>query len=215
MTLGSSIKSLVEGMLRGARITSASPPPYYNKVDAVNWYSEITDFDSVLAEDVVNIIKAEIKIQMTEQKDTKAEATSEPSGSTDKAISKAKMGMGIVQNPQTLVAMGLKTLPYAAVVLFATELIPIIIQEISRPGSIMDLRWKRMMAMEMNAFMDRQTQRDTQIGLRQIIATSEKGRIARNGGVGTYNNQKEIRENDNNLANRIGIKQHATGTWFP
>ncbi len=207
MTLGSSISQLIESMMRNVGISSASPE-WTNRIKDMSWFGETPDFDSVISADVVQIIKDEVKLQMTQLEDPAAE----PLGSAiteQEAIGVARQGLNVVQNPGSLVAMGLKVLPGAAIVAFAIQLTPIIFEELTRPGSAMDLRWKRMIKEENLAFLDRQTQRNIELGLRQVISTNSRSFIAVKGGTGTYNNLASVRENVKMVAEEVTRVDHA------
>ena len=124
------------------------------------------------------------------------EDTSNVPKGTDKsaeAVSLARQGVGIAQNPASIVQMGLKVLPHAALVAFAIQLTPMIMEFLARPGGPMVVRWKRIIEAEMNGFMDRQTQRNSQIGTRAISIQSRAGFIGING-ANNSNNLREIRE---------------------
>lgn len=59
---------------------------------------------------------------------------------------------------------------------------------------MMDVRWKRMMQDEFNAFLDRQDQMNTFLGYRQVIVQSRAGFLAHSSGAGTYDTVRDLRE---------------------
>jgi hypothetical protein len=79
----------------------------------------------------------------------------------------------------------------------------------------LDVRWRRQLDKEQNAFLDRQQQRNTQIGLRQVITTSEKGFIKLNGAGGTESNIRQIRDGgvDGNRLARVDLTDHTKGLF--
>jgi len=203
--LGSKIMEMVQNL----KISSANPT-HINQVLG-RTHLNVAGLTDSMREDVVNIIQEEIKIQMT----AFGEDTSNVPKGTDKsaeAVSLARQGVGIAQNPASIVQMGLKVLPHAALVAFAIQLTPMIMEFLARPGGPMDVRWKRIIEAEMNGFMDRQTQRNSQIGTRAISIQSRAGFIGING-ANNSNNLREIREggvNKDRLA-RIDIFDHTKG----
>ena len=117
----------------------------------------------------------------------------------------ARQGMGAVRNP----AGGLETLmarlPQTALVVLAVALAPMIIDEMKRPGSFLDIRWKRVMLEEFNAFLERQDQWNTMLGLRQVIVQSQVGFLMTGGASMSENTLRIVRGGgtiaDSRLAN--------------
>jgi len=89
-----------------------------------------------------------------------------------------------------------------------------IFDELTRPGSVLDLRWRRIISNEVSAFLSRQTQKDTQFGVRQVIIQSKTGFTATNG-KNNYNTLRGIREGGLNkeLFDRIGMVDHTKGVF--
>lgn len=121
---------------------------------------------------------------------------------------------GAGQNPASVVAMGIQFLPHAVLVTLALSLVPLIFEQMTKPGGPLDLRFKRIIDDEINAFLSRQTQKDTEMGVRQVIVQSKKGFTAGNG-VNNYNTVREIREGgfDKNRLDRIGKVDHSKGVF--
>ena len=203
--LGSKIMEMVQNL----KISSANPTHINRVLGRTNL--NVAGLTDSMRDDVVRIIQDEIKIQMTTVGEDMGNV---PKGSqkSKEAVSLARQGVGIAQNPASIVQMGLRVLPHAALVAFAIQMAPLILEFITRPGGPMDVRWKRQIEAEMNGFMDRQTQRNSQIGTRAISIQSRAGFIGING-ANNSNNLREIREggvNKDRLA-RIDIFDHTKG----
>ena len=85
---------------------------------------------------------------------------------------------------------------------------------LTKPGGPLDLRFKRIIDDEINAFLSRQTQKDTEMGVRQVIIQSKTGFTASNG-KNNYNTLRGIREgglNEERLT-RIGKVDHTKGVF--
>lgn len=212
MTFGNALRDFVERMLDNVGITSANPAH-------TNYVKQIIPvapsfIDEVFREEVVRVIQEEIKIQMTElREDTKKQSS--PEGSTSPDLQgPAKEAFQAIKNPGALVAKGLKFLPHAAAVLFAIQISKYVFEEITKAGGAMDLRWRRQMENEFNAFLDRQTQRNTQIGNRQVVIQSAAGFIQMNGAA-NENTLRQIRDGgvDGTRLARVDLPDHAKGLF--
>jgi hypothetical protein len=84
-------------------------------------------------------------------------------------------------------------LPHAVLVLLAIQLAPMIIDELKRPGSWLDIRFKRLMIEEFNAFLSRQEQWNTQLGLRNLIVQNTPGFIITGGTSATETTLRIVR----------------------
>ena len=212
------IYQIILSVLRGTKITSkdptftnivkglGSPEMGFNEElqeairEAVEGY--ITDPDSTdkLAQNLLD----------SEEKEKNKKGTKEKTAA--KAIGKT---IGVVQDPVAgIVAAAIPFLPHAVLVTLAIMLVPLIFQEITRPGAVLDLRFKRIVDDEINAFLSRQTQKDTEMGVRQVIIQSKKGFTAANG-VNKYNTTREIREGgfDKERLDRLGMVDHQKGVF--
>ena len=80
----------------------------------------------------------------------------------------------------------------------------------------MDLRFRRIIREEINGFLSRQAQKDTEFGVRQVIIQSKTGFTATNG-QNNYNTLRGIREGGVNeeLLARVGKVDHTKGDWWP
>lgn len=138
---------------------------------------------------------------------TKSDLEKTGIGATSKVIS-------VSQNPAGIVAQGLPLLPHAVLIAFAIALAPLIFDILTKPGGPLDLRFKRILEDEFNAFLSRQTQRDTEMGVRQVIIQGKTGFTATNG-VNNYNTLRGIREGgvDEERLSRIGKVDHSKGVF--
>ncbi len=213
------ITSYMIDLLKETQITSASPQ-WTNTVKDVRITGLGADFDheleTAIAEkisefvttnpDMFNVIK--IKNDKTSNK-TKGTKESQSSRLV-------KQGLSIADNPAVLIAEGIRYLPHATLILLAISLAPIIFDILTKPGGPLDLRFKRIIDDEINAFLSRQTQKDTEFGVRQVIIQSKTGFTATNG-ANNYNTVRGIREGGLNkeLFDRIGRIEHTKGDYFP
>jgi len=122
--------------------------------------------------------------------------------------------VGVAANPASIVTMGLPFLPHATLVTFAIIMAPLIFDILTKPGGPLDLRFKRIIDNEINAFLSRQTQKDTEMGIRQVIIQSKTGFTAKNG-ANNYNTVRGIREGgiDKERLDRIGMIDHTKGVF--
>ena len=206
MTFADLLRQVIENALYNANITSANPY-HVNKVFAVD--INTADFDELLTKEIEDIVNETVK-DLSPTTERKTEEGLTESG----AVALARNGISTVQDPVSIVTTGLQYLPHAALIGLALSLIPLILKELTRAGGPLDLRWKRIMENEFNAFLDRQTQKNTQLGLRQVIVQSRSGYIAMNGAA-NENTLRQIREGGikkDRLAN-IDFVDHARGLF--
>lgn len=117
-----------------------------------------------------------------------------------------------VRNPRSLL---FTIAPYFAAIFSIPTVGQAIVDELTKPGGLIDVRFKRIVEREVNAFLDRQTQANTQLGLRQVIITSEAG-FRNLGGQGQSNTFKFIREAGgiNRFAPAPTIREKALGAYW-
>lgn len=213
MTLGSSIKQFFDNMARSLAITSASPE-HTNRVKAIDYFGESGNFDDVFRTDVINIIQEEIKIQLTQQRQIEIKEDTPDGSVTAQTVSNVKKGISFVENPATAATQLIRFLPHAALVTLALSLVPMIIDLLTKPGGAFDVRWRRVIEDEINGFLDRQTQKSTQMGLRQVVVQSRAGFIGING-ANNSNNLRFINQGgiDGTRLNTVGIDSFAKGAY--
>jgi len=195
-----------------ARIISPRFSDY--QVSGFDFYSESGQMNDVFKADVVQIIKDEISFQLTKVGEGDGtEGVVEGTNLESKVKSNVLKGFAASKNPLGAVTSVLQgvPLPHAALVALALALMPLIFKELTRDGGSLDLRWKRIIDNEVNGFLDRQTQRNTQIGTRQVIIQSRAGFIAINGAAGNENTIRQIRDGgvDGNRLAQIDITDHS------
>jgi len=121
---------------------------------------------------------------------------------------------GIGNDPISIISKVLPSLPQATLIAFALLLAPLIFDILTKPGGPLDLRFKRIISDEVNGFLSRQSQKDTEMGVRQVIIQSKTGFTAVNG-FNNYNTVKGIREGGINKEqiDRIGKIDHSKGVF--
>lgn len=212
MTFTDTIRGLIERMLKNSIIKSPRFSDY--RIDDVIPVAD-SGIDEEFRTEVVQIIQEEIKTQIKELEKEGPAKQSSPEGSTTPELQgPALEAFQSIKNPGVLVAKGLKFLPHAAAVLFAIQISKYVFEEITKAGGTMDLRWRRQMDNEFNAFLDRQTQRNTQIGTRQVVIQSAAGFIQMNGAA-NENTLRQIRDGgvDGTRIARVGWVDHAQGLF--
>jgi len=212
MTIMDMIRQVIE-RLRETKYSSAggdSP-----RINFVKEFPEIQyqDFDEIIRNEVKRIIEEERE----EEGDPIEKEVGTASGIESGAIGAVRQGAGFVQNPASIATTFMKFLPHTALIALALSLIPLIVEQLTGVGKMWDLRWKRKMQEEQNSFLDRQEQRNTQLGLRQVIVASEAGFSAMSGGAGQYNNLRDVREGgtDGNRIARIDMVDHSKELFPP
>ena len=220
MTLADVITSYVVDLLKEAQITSASPE-WTNTVKDVRITGLGADFDYALQEAITETI-SEIATTNPDlfgggASTTTAKKTTDKKGTKERQTARlVRQGITIADNPAVLLAEGIRYLPHSILILLAISLAPLIFDILTKPGGPLDLRFKRIIDDEINGFLSRQTQKDTEYGVRQVIIQSKTGFTATNG-VNNYNTVRGIREGGINkdLFDRIGRIEHTKGDYFP
>jgi hypothetical protein len=100
-------------------------------------------------------------------------------------------------------------IPHIALAIAVTQLIPLIISELQRPGGFLDKRVRIDAREEAFAELDRQTRQNTRIGDRQVIVQTVSG-FRSNEGAFSTNTLDLIRENANRVTD-IGLFDRAQG----
>ena len=190
MTIADTLKNFVEQLMISARIVSPRFTDY--RVDRLDYYTEPADFSEVLREEIKRILaeeKADVGVTggIEQEAGTQGLSEGQLAGMVGRGISTA-------QNPASAATGLIRFLPHAALVALAISLAPLIIKELKKPGSMLDIRFKRIMQDEFNAFLGRQDQWDTKLGLRQVRVQSKSGFLVTNGSAMTENNLRQVRE---------------------
>jgi len=212
LTFTDTIRSLIERMLKNSIIRSPRFDDY--RIEEVIPVAD-SGIDEEFRTEVEQIIQDEVKTQIKALENEGPAKQSSPEGSSTPDLQgPALEAFQAIRNPGTLVAKGLKFLPHAAVVLFAIQISKYVFEQITRPGGALDVRWRRQMENEFNAFLDRQTQRNTQIGNRQVVIQSAAGFIQMNGAA-NENTLRQIRNGgvDGARLARVDLPDHAQGLF--
>ena len=218
MTLADIITSYVIDLLRETQITSASPL-WTNTVKDVRVTGLGSEFDQQLDMAIAEKIE-EFKVtnpEFFEEIPTGKKPKTPKSQDTEKiAAGLARQGASLAQNPANAFTSLIPLLPHAALLALALALAPFIFDFLTKPGGPMDLRFRRIIREEINGFLSRQAQKDTEFGVRQVIIQSKTGFTATNG-VNNYNTLRGIREGGINeeLLARVGKVDHTKGDWWP
>ena len=209
------ILQYVLSILRSSEFTSASPGHINTFKGLASGTGDIGTDDELRAA-ILEIIGDDIDTDSPDslsQDILDSENKKQKKGINEKTTTKlVSQGVGTINDPASIVATGIQYLPHAALVALAIALLPMVFDEMTRPGGVLDLRWKRYISEEINAFLSRQTQKDTEMGVRQIIIQSKKGFTASNG-MNSYNTQAGLREGGLNKEKieRFGMKDHSKG----
>ncbi len=207
MTISESIHNMIATVLQASTWTSAGGK---NPVD--NFIKNLRGGGPEAFEE---LIRQEIDRVLDERQDTETKSIIEEDAGTDSIISESgvaggvRQGIGLAKNPMGILTKLMAVMPHTALIALAISLIPMMIDLLKAPGMPMDIRFKRIMEDEENAFLDRQTQRNTQIGLRQVIIQSEAGFIMANGAQ-SEDTLRQIREGDQSVRKaNIDFTDHA------
>ena len=206
MTLANAIQGMIARAMYSAKITSANPV-HINEVFAGSVELISTDFDQVLQSEMEAFIEQRMPAVMEERgEEIKKSILESPElGQMMGMMRGGPMGM-----LTSLLRLGGPLIVAALAPAMAEE----VFKWLTRPGGWLDLRFRREMTEESNAFLDRQTQRNTQLGLRQVTIQSVAG-FRNINGIGNENTLRQIREggtNGNRLA-MIDFTDHSKGLW--
>lgn len=190
-----------------ATITSAGgDSPKINRITAIDINTE--DFQNIFEMEIRRI--AEEHLRDIKQQDSFGETQTELGSGLGISASDIT---SILTNPTSVAARAIlaAAMPIVApaAVLAAKEAV---IEELTRPGGLLDTRWKRDAPAEINAFLTRMQQQNTRIGDRQIIIQSSPG-FSNRGGFAHDSILKRISENrgDAYRTSGIGLEDRAAG----
>lgn len=208
------IRQMIEAYLLGANITSAGgDSPKINKIETL---PEVPAFGDILANAVQIAVIRHMEDSGIIGNIGDGDIVPKESGLTEgQAVGIARKGVSTLQNPASLVAEGLGLLPHAVVASFVISILPIIINELTKPGGPFDLRFKRMVEKEFNSLQDRQTSFDLAIGERGLVIQSRAGFLNRHGASSNTNTLRMIREGELNRDNfsQVDYTDHAKGLF--
>ncbi len=219
-TLDVIIKQMILSAFRSANMESASPGKINHFIGMGGAGMEIIgsneEINAAIREAVQGFVDdPESAESLSEDLLNAEEKTGKTKGLTSgKGVSYASQSISALQSPERIVEFGIRLLPHAALVTFAISLAPLIFDILTKPGGPLDLRFKRIIEDEVNAFLARQTQKDTEMGVRQVIIQGKTGFTSANG-KNNYNTLRGIREgglNEERLT-RIGMVDHSKGVF--
>jgi len=214
------IKQMILSAFRSANMESASPGHVNHFIGLEGGEMDIIgsneELNAAIREAVQQVIdNPENAENLVEGLSSAGEKTGKTKSDLEKTgIGAASKVISVSQNPAGIVAQGLPLLPHAVLIAFALVLTPLIFDILTKPGGPLDLRFKRIISDEVNAFLSRQTQKDTEMGVRQVIIQGKTGFTATDG-KNNYNTLRGIREggvNEERLS-RIGMKDHSKGVF--
>lgn len=215
MTLVDTLRNFLESALFSMHISSAGgDSPKVNYVRDV----DITpaDFDQIIRDEVERIVDE----RLSETKKVEGEIETKAGTSSDiesGAISSVRTGSNVLQHPEGIITRLMGMLPHTALIALALSLLPLIIHELTGDGKWWDLRFKRIMQDEQNAFLDRQEQWNSRLGLRQVIVQSQAGFTMLSGAGMSENNLRQVREGgvDGNRLALIDMTDHSKELFGP
>ncbi len=211
------VYQIVLSVLRSGEFTSASPGHINTFIGVTGGPGEIGTSEE-LREAILSIIGEDFEGDNPDsivQDLLDAEGKKKKKGKLEaQGAGLVKTGLGAATNPAGAAMSLVQFMPHAALVLLAVSLTPFIFDVLTKPGGPMDLRFKRIIDEEINAFLSRQTQKDTEMGVRQVIVQSKLGFTASNG-LNNYNTMKGIREGGINKErlDRLGMIDHSKGSF--
>ncbi len=177
MTLSDEINRMIQTALESLEITSANPT-HINTVIQVNQL-ENPDLETILSnalgaqtgQSSESITKSLAKLSKEDAVGILGKAGIAPQNIPNLLkLSTSGVGLGGAG-----IGTFARVFPPAAVAFMVAQMIPAIIQELSRPGGIFDKRVKIDARNEAFATLDRQTRQNTRIGDRQVIIQQFEG----------------------------------------
>lgn len=190
------LRQFLEDTLRRLNITSANPV-HINKVMDID--INPTDFESVFEEDLRRAVEEYAQSQEGQDQARKQKQEQESLGLSD--INRfAARG---VSGPPDVMGTFAQFIPQLAPIMIASGAAVALFEWAKGPGGPIDTRYRRELTNEILNFQSRQLQRDTEIGLRQVII--QTGENFRNlGGAGSSNTFRQIQQQGGRLAN-VGL----------
>jgi hypothetical protein len=184
--LTSSLKDWIQELLRSAHIVSPRFDDY--RIETLDWYGEPgIDIQDVIESEVEKILEASGVKPNRGAKAPKDQATDNILDVIFSAGMRGAGGSGAVLN------MIKPLLGPAAVAFLAPIVTKMVLEELIRPGGALDIRYKRQITNEVENYLSRQIQRDTQIGNRQVIVQM-RSQFLNLHGEGNSNTYQQVRD---------------------
>lgn len=213
------VYQMILTVLRDAKMTSASPGKINTFVGLESGVSTSIGTDDELREAIIDLVGEEFDLVGADELaedllDAEGKKKTKKGKLESKASSQTRKTIAALDSPVSIMTAAIPFLPHAVLVSLALMLAPFIFEQLTKPGGPLDLRFKRIISDEVNAFLSRQTQKDTEMGVRPVIIQSKIGFTATNG-VNNYNTQRGIREGgiDKEKLDRIGMIDHSKGVF--
>ena len=160
------LRQFFEDTLRRLNITSANPV-HINKVMDID--INPTDFEAVFEADLKRAVEEYARSQEGQAQAKKQREEQEGLGLSD--VNRfAAQG---VSGPPDVMGVMAQFIPQLAPILIASGAAVAIFEWAKSPGGPLDTRYRRDLRNEVLNFYSRQLQRDTEIGLRQVIIQSQ------------------------------------------
>jgi len=198
MTLSDEINEMIKFAMLNMKITSAGGiSPRINRVI-----------------DIDNLQERDLEAFLSSQEGDGAQVAGIPPGhpSLKPKVGDVGLGMNLMKGDglQSLLARaGGSGIPQIALAIAITQLIPLIVKELQRPGGFLDKRVKIIAQEEFIAGLDRQTRQDIRIGDQQVIIQQVQGWRASNGYLST-NTLDLVQKNADRVID-IGLFDRAEG----
>jgi len=210
---------MILSAFRSAQMSSASPGKVNRFVGLENAGSlGVMDVEGEIETAILDIVgKSEIENDPSSIAESLTiDAEEKKKGKKQKRLAGGiTRGISDITDPVRMVSYAIPLLPHTALIALATALAPFIFDVMTKPGGPLDLRFKRIVQNEINPFLSRQAQKDTEMGVRQVIIQSKIGFTASNGET-AFNTMRGIREGglDKERLDRFGIIDHSKGIGF-
>lgn len=213
------VYQMILSVLRDSKMTSASPGKTNTFIGLETAFSGTIGTDAELQEAILELVGDKFDLESPDDLaqdllDAEGKKKTKKSRLEIQASSQTRKTIGALGSPAGIFTSAIPFLPHAALVSLSLMLAPFIFDQLTKPGGPLDLRFKRIISDEVNAFLSRQTQKDTEMGVRPVIIQSKTGFTATNG-VNNYNTLRGIREGgiDKERLDRIGMVDHTKGVF--
>ena len=195
-SLGSTLKQWLQELLISAHIVSPRFDDY--RIESLDWYSDPSglEFDQVIKKEVEKIMR-EGGYNLKGGKSR----TKKSNESTVDAINGILRGASGTSMGATALA---RVLPPVAVALLVAKVSKMILDDLKRPGGAWDIRYKRLLENEVENYMSRQLQRNTQVGAGRQIIIQMRSQFLNLNGQGNSNTFQQVRDYGNRLA-EVGL----------
>ncbi len=195
-SLGSTLKSWLQDLLVSAHIVSPRFDDY--RIESLDWYSEPSnlEFEKAIEMEVQKILRKEGIVK----KSGSARVKKSNDGTMDAITSVLRGSRSFSMGPQMLA----RFFPPAMVAILVAQVSKMIIEDLKRPGGVLDIRYRRLLENEVENYMSRQFQRNTQVGEGRQIIIQMQSQFLNLNGQGNSNTFQQINTYGNRLA-EVGL----------